>query len=313
MGPWMTLYIVALAVSCCAAQDDILVDSDPCHHGCDDDALLLLPRRAERSVPVSLIATGMLSRRSALENNFMRFGRSAPAAPSGPAAEAKAVQDDGALRPARADNFMRFGRSGSAASGVERVSRGGDHNSNGFIRFGRSKDNYMRFGRGQDDNFMRFGRPDRQSNFVRFGRDPSNFVRFGRANKDNYMRFGRDPGSNFVRFGRDPSNFVRFGRTAEVEEEVPEDADAEMLRDARAKQEKDNYMRFGRSDASGDERQDKRAKDNYMRFGRGGGGSSASNFVRFGRAFVDEDDSTEGEAAHQEAQDASRTKRPQGM
>lgn len=88
------------------------------------------------------------------------------------------------------DGFIRFGRSGSS-----------------FVRFGRSRKfsvpQYDRTGR--DDNFVRFGRSGAQKLNVR----PSsqNFLRFGRYNDNNRIRFsGKRDGSGGV-LRKLPENF----------------------------------------------------------------------------------------------------------
>lgn len=165
-------------------------------------------------------AMALLNRRSALDKNFMRFGRSGNS------------------------NFMRFGRSGN--SNFMRFGRKGDSN---FMRFGRNNNsnNFMRFGRGSSSNFLRFGRDqndedsydsqykendmlrqprkDNTPNFMRFGRQNSNnqnFMRFGRADPaSKFMRLGKSQSSNFMRFGRGKlSNFIRLGRDSYPEDNL---------------------------------------------------------------------------------------------
>lgn len=190
------------------------------------------------------------SRRSAVDKNFIRFGRSMDYFHEKP--KEKNLMSFARVSRAAKDNFMRFGRNDeelfSTPTAESTVSGTGGRGDN-FMRFGR-KDNFMRFGRkdnfmrfGRKDNFMRFGRdylrPSRKDNFMRFGR-PDNFMRFGR--KDNFMRFGRDPSRNaelkddsykkskssFVRFGKSPKNedgFIRFGRSEPEEDELKIDDD----------------------------------------------------------------------------------------
>lgn len=71
-------------------------------------------------------------------------------------------------------------------------------------------------------SFMRFGRAGKHSldGFLRYGRSGPNFIRFGRSHSTpNFLRFGRSGGSNDVpatadvlRFGRRGDNFIRFGK-----------------------------------------------------------------------------------------------------
>ncbi|KAL0272782.1 UNVERIFIED_CONTAM: hypothetical protein PYX00_005626 [Menopon gallinae] len=193
-------------------------------------------------------------RRSTLDKNFMRFGRSG-FFPGERCCKHRDLVGFSSNWPSAADpavtskrgtdsNFMRFGR---GKGDFIRFGRGQDN----FMRFGRTKDNFMRFGRGQD-NFMRFGKAN--DNFMRFGRGQDNFMRFGKAD-DNFMRFGRGQ-DNFMRFGKADDNFMRFGRGQD-----------NFMRFGRGQ---DNFMRFGRND-----------KENFIRFGRGG----KDNFMRFGKSY----------------------------
>ncbi|XP_037947929.1 FMRFamide-related peptides-like [Teleopsis dalmanni] len=181
-------------------------------------------------------------KRRALENNFMRFGRT-------PNADFMRF----GRNPA---DFMRFGKrqieeyptansheSKNYKEGNERAERSTQRDSRGdnFMRFGRvPTTDFIRFGRNPAD-FMRFGRSG-ADNFMRLGRNPADFMRFGRNPKQNFIRFGRNQKSyidkNFMRYGR-PDNFMRFGRTP------PEPADNSA-----------NFMRFGKMD------------QNFMRFGK---------------------------------------------
>lgn len=132
------------------------------------------------------------NRRSSLDKNFMRFGRSDK-------------------------SLMRFGRDNSA-----------NYNKN-LMRLGRSDKSLMRFGR--SDGWMRFGRSDKsvdRENIFDYNssddndgkgmdkisipnvkENDKNLMRFGRAD-NGFMRFGKSdpssnrPGSGFIRFGRAP-------------------------------------------------------------------------------------------------------------
>ncbi|KAF4526039.1 hypothetical protein B566_EDAN000833 [Ephemera danica] len=104
----------------------------------------------------------LLSRRSALDKNFMRFGRAGGA-----------------------DNFMRFGR-----GNVDNMMRFGRGDSSNFMRFGRRRNddnssNFMRFGRGGDKD---------STNFIRFGRGYDEY-----DDGDNFNRnIRRNDGTNFL-------------------------------------------------------------------------------------------------------------------
>lgn len=201
------------------------------------------------------------SRRSAVDKNFIRFGRSGDYFHEVPdRTRQKNVMSFARVSRATKDNFMRFGRPDADLQELYLAPTADSSSANrrgeNFMRFGRAKDNFMRFGR--KDNFMRFGRKD---NFMRFGRT---FMRFGRG-KDNFMRFGR--GDNFMRFGRGKDNFMRFGR-------------------------KDNFMRFGRdpvdtldeenSTKDGDSIEKKSTvKGSFVRFGKSP--KNDDGFIRFGR------------------------------
>uniref|UniRef100_T1IFB9 Uncharacterized protein n=1 Tax=Rhodnius prolixus TaxID=13249 RepID=T1IFB9_RHOPR len=152
-----------------------------------------------------------LIRRSPLEKNFMRFGRSSPALQQFPTAYNSNYLDlenskrSGRFDRAR-DNFMRFGRDNEKIALSNRA-------KDNFIRFGRSKDNFMRFGRIKD-------------NFIRFGRGNDNFMRFGRSGdeiEEILPKDRRDKALN--RLGRQrlsdkSDNFIRFGRASSDDNEM---------------------------------------------------------------------------------------------
>ncbi|XP_055629790.1 FMRFamide-related neuropeptides isoform X2 [Toxorhynchites rutilus septentrionalis] len=187
-------------------------------------------------------------RRSALDKNFMRFGR------SDPTTQQRAVRAN-LMRFGRADRgFLRFGKTPNGvpyslvgannpkddsddsseettftkrtpnSSEETEISESGEQiKPKQLVQFRReSPKNLMRFGkRGEDDDFvrvnranlMRFGRAGNGSNrnMLRFGRASANMMRFGRA-KGNLMRFGRsDP--RFLRLVKMDNNFMRFGRS----------------------------------------------------------------------------------------------------
>ncbi|XP_059483898.1 FMRFamide-like neuropeptides 1 [Neocloeon triangulifer] len=106
----------------------------------------------------------LLSRRSALDKNFMRFGRGG-------------------------DNFLRFGKS---TDGFMRFGKASPPND---------KANFIRFGRANSDNngnFMRFGRMESEESDERpnVAVNGAPMVRLGRPSggldNNNFMRFGRD-------------------------------------------------------------------------------------------------------------------------
>lgn len=196
-------------------------------------------------------AVDPLMRRSALDKNFMRFGRSG------------FFPDDTNSKYNR--NLMSF------SSESEPISLSGRSANNNFLRFGRGQhDNFLRFGKGQKDNFIRFGR-GAKDNFIRFGRGPTdNFMRFGKSNKDNFIRFGKLD-KNFMRFGRneyhdfdDDDFYQRLGKSS-----------SNFLRFGKNPKSSTGFVRFGKSPGKA---------DSFIRFGRGGSTNrNNTNFLRFGR------------------------------
>ncbi|KAF5272567.1 hypothetical protein FQR65_LT04906 [Abscondita terminalis] len=94
--------------------------------------------------------------------------------------------DDQFARPTRSqdknDNFVRFGRGNSD-----------------FIRFGRDPYKYNREMRGNDQNFLRFGRSvdtekkrSKRSVEQQNKRGSDNFLRFGKSGDDSFIRYGRN-------------------------------------------------------------------------------------------------------------------------
>ncbi|XP_058829739.1 FMRFamide-related peptides isoform X2 [Topomyia yanbarensis] len=268
----MYLFLAILVYKCsnyfsCAEYD--LVDGNPSDNepsitfGYDPDdggdysdktkALVYEFRRSIKSDNTEIEAR----RRSAIDKNFMRFGRADPTLQR-------------ASLPNKRANLMRFGRA-----------------DRGFLRFGRLpneipyslvnydldsqeiKDNpndvsedtlpskrtpnsseemeinesgeqskpkqVMYYRRDFPKNLMRFGKRGDEGKFTRL--DRANLMRFGRAGNGashaNYMRFGRASG-NMMRFGRSKGNLMRFGRS-----------DPHFLRLIKMD---NNFMRFGRSD-----------------------------------------------------------------
>ncbi|EFA02863.1 FMRFamide-related [Tribolium castaneum] len=120
------------------------------------------------------------------------------------------------------DNFDGFEEPSEEVSDMEVRRR----NSN-FLRFGRSGPNYEYEDYGEDfARPTRSGKIEKNDHFIRFGRSKQDFLRFGRNQPKattNYLRFGRRnkrDTSNFLRFGRN-SNFLRFGRNNESSYESP--------------------------------------------------------------------------------------------
>ncbi|KAF5277600.1 hypothetical protein FQA39_LY06093 [Lamprigera yunnana] len=100
--------------------------------------------------------------------------------------ESEDTDNDRFARPTRSqdknDNFVRFGRGNSD-----------------FIRFGRDPFKYNREMRGNDQNFLRFGRSvdsqkqrSKRSVEVQNKRGSDNFLRFGKSGDDSFMRYGRN-------------------------------------------------------------------------------------------------------------------------
>lgn len=125
-------------------------------------------------------------------------------------------------RGASSNHFLRFGRSGSKGEeerydeypeDFARPTRSGRLEKNDhFIRFGRTPQDFLRFGREPHRtsmnrriaraNHLRFGRSIDDSTKHRSKRDTYSNDDFKRASKTNYLRFGRTGNSNFMRFGR---------------------------------------------------------------------------------------------------------------
>lgn len=178
--------VVAFLLHCtyaAAFQDESL----PYHSTEDDPMYLYMDTRSTKDtegVPDdSDIET---RRRSVLEKNFFRFGRRDPVAPIRNNYDMD--YDD------YVDEFTRQTRSGNT------------NKSDKFVRFGRGRSDFVRFGRNYDmERDTRGG----DSNFIRFGRSSDESKKRSKRDVSNadYKRHG----SNFLRFGRN-SNFLRFGR-----------------------------------------------------------------------------------------------------
>lgn len=128
-------------------------------------------------------------------------------------------------RSALDKNFMRFGRGGSDLFLQKHVLDPDDvdYSDNEFNRPQRTLNkngNFIRFGRGKGSDFIRFGRDPSYFREIR-GRD-KNVIRFGRSvplkrNKRNandvlFNEEEKRRTNNMLRFGRNNGNFMRFGR-----------------------------------------------------------------------------------------------------
>lgn len=201
---WLWVFLSALTISNVARASPETIDRDFLPENDEDLYLYSNERTYDESPRESRDIEAR--RRSALDKNFMRFGRSYNSFPQkNYDDEINDIDEQTFSRNIRKnnDNFMRFGR-------------GGD-----FMRFGREP--YMnRNSRGQDKNFIRFGRSvplkrnrrsiDPNENMEEFKRGTNrDMLRFGRANNRDMLRFGRANNRDMLRFGR-RDNFLRFGR-----------------------------------------------------------------------------------------------------
>lgn len=228
-----------------------------------------------------------LMRRSPLEKNFMRFGRSSPST---------------FLRESRLkENFMRFGRpvldptvtlndfpsvkniepflkrnEELSETGEEKLS---DISKDSASRMRRAKENFMRFGRDKENDKSDEEKIKRQGNFMRFGRNKDESKGSLDIPLDLPSSFFFQDG-DFLRNIRAKENFMRFGRDKE-----------RVLRNEKGKQ--DGFIRFGKSESSGegdydncDDAVDRRitrgGDTGFVRFGRGN-----EKFMRFGKKSTD--------------------------
>lgn len=242
-------------------------------------------------------------RRSALDKNFMRFGRAGAGLMRFGRSPSDEPEDDSVpMRMRKNDkNILRFGRAGN------------------LIRFGRNEKNLMRFGKRNGDfdsddydndaneiedygempllkypdgkgiQIIRLGRsssesesneapdnvqssPERTEERNGVKKNDKNIVRFGRAG--NVMRFGKR--GNMMRFGRGgnepPRKFYKapnqFYQNRAIRANLK---DRNLLRLGRA----GNLIRFGRNEK------------NLMRFGKRSGPESISSSTRI---FCEDDD-----------------------
>uniref|UniRef100_A0A182NM15 Uncharacterized protein n=1 Tax=Anopheles dirus TaxID=7168 RepID=A0A182NM15_9DIPT len=190
-------------------------------------------------------------RRSALDKNFMRFGRS----------------DKESLRQTRANlmrfgrpdrNFLRFGRDGAApyllrpddelskeyATSTEQLEPPSDEPAPAAAK--------RNAGLGASEEMVGTGLSESGEQIK-----PKQIVYYRRDSPKNLMRFGkrRSTGSGYLRFGR-AGNLMRFGRAGDE----PPLAPSAFGRPARAGP---NLMRFGRA-------------GNLMRFGRANGNGTGT-------------------------------------
>nr|BAO00954.1 FMRFamide [Nilaparvata lugens] len=229
------------------------------------------------------------TRRSALDKNFVRFGRSNGGA-------------NQRVSRGRNDNFVRFGRAQNAHDDDDTTFPPRED----LIRLGRARaDSFIRFGRARPDNFIRFGRGgmDRSNNgFIRFGRaGPDNFIRFGRGRPDNFIRFGRGRPDNFIRFGRDQlksnvENRLKLISDAENHLKMVDDAENQLKTQLKLVSDAENQLKLV-SDVENQLKPDENNYDNSelytsdeddgdeYSFERALRGNSKlnSNFVRFGK------------------------------
>ncbi|EEB10643.1 conserved hypothetical protein [Pediculus humanus corporis] len=104
-------------------------------------------------------------------------------------------------------NFMRFGRNAGRSGGPSEMEQ--ESNMKDFSRFNRGmKDSFIRFGRGTQDSFIRFGKSIKKLEMYPFDESNSNL----NDDNNNYLRSGKSARESFIRFGKRDSNFMRFGR-----------------------------------------------------------------------------------------------------
>lgn len=157
----------------------------------NDDSLFLYMDERSYDAPKSDHREIEARRRSALDKNFMRFGRSDGYFPKYNGYDTDDVDGEEFLRPERAhnkhDNFMRFGRG----------------RPTDFMRFGRDPYKMSRMSRGiKDKNFIRFGRSVALKRNRRDVYSEGFDKQYKRANNRDMLRFGRR--DNYLRFGRIP-------------------------------------------------------------------------------------------------------------
>ncbi|XP_045478717.1 FMRFamide-related peptides type HF-4 [Harmonia axyridis] len=110
----------------------------------------------------------------------------------------------------RSENLGRYEQRRSSNDPDPRPTRGAKMlRSDYFVRFGRSKQDFLRFGR--DPPHQRLSR---SRDYLRFGRSLPTPGEHERSKREATFEPDTKRNSNFLRFGRN-SNFLRFGRTKE--------------------------------------------------------------------------------------------------
>lgn len=169
---FLAICVILLLARTNNAYEDSYIPTDD-----ETNAFYNEPRNLFQEVPRKYPRTAAeAKRRGNSGENFMRFGRSGLDFINDYDLE---YDDYEEARPTRSginnnDRFIRFGR-----------------NKSSFLRFGRNphkNSNFLRFGR-DSENLNRRKRDTGSEEEKRAG--SSNFVRFGRGNGDNFMRFGR--------------------------------------------------------------------------------------------------------------------------
>uniref|UniRef100_A0A182PYY2 Uncharacterized protein n=1 Tax=Anopheles epiroticus TaxID=199890 RepID=A0A182PYY2_9DIPT len=220
-------------------------------------------------------------RRSALDKNFMRFGRT----DKDVARQTRA----NLMRFGRPDrNFLRFGRDGAAlpyasllhedelskeyATSTEQL----EPNANGAAGDEPGAAAKRNAGLGASEEMLNTGLSESGEQIK-----PKQILYIRRDSPKNLMRFGkrRSTGSGYMRFGR-AGNLMRFGRASDEPAVALLAGSREFGRAARAGP---NLMRFGR------------AGGNLMRFGRAGNGTDRT------RTATEEHDAATNSAQRQEA------------
>lgn len=223
MWLWIILALISLGNLSIATPEIISNEFVPEDVAGDDSLFLYMDERSFDSPHRADHRDIETRRRSALDKNFMRFGRSDPYI-------SKYVYDTD--DDDDSEEFSRNTRS---------------HNKN---------DNYMRFGRGRSSDFLRFGRDPYKYSLSRISRasKDKNFIRFGRSvplkrsRRDTYAQdnLGYKRGNNnrdMVRFGR-RDNFLRFGRLPYDNNDTHESHDNSIKSENNDNKEKSNVHPF---------------------------------------------------------------------
>ncbi|BES91489.1 Hypothetical protein NTJ_04297 [Nesidiocoris tenuis] len=187
---------------------------------------------ADAGVPPRTVMVDPLMRRSPLEKNFIRFGRSRSTDGDELAVN---LEDDAARGPVKADGWSR-------QEGPQRETRGKEN----FIRFGRSRDRFL-------DGPL--SPPPPEGRFSAADWPPARFISRITRSKQNFIRFGRSndlPNKNKKYSGLNKDNFIRFGRglDEEIKSEIGDRTTGEPLDDGRDKKkakQSHGFIRFGKS------------------------------------------------------------------